>query len=533
MTGAAAGKSAIEAGREALARSDWLAAKDRFRAALAESDTADAHEGLSWAAWYLDDADTAIAAREAAYRIYRRTGDRAGAARMAIWAAIDYLEFRGAMAVAGGWFARAERLLDGLDPVAEHGWLHLHRGALALEVEGDVEAARAHAHDAIRIGQAVGDADVELIGLALQGLAQVAAGQVSDGMPLLDEAAAAALAGELEAPVSAGWARCYVIYGCEFVRDHDRAAQWCEETAELAERLNLRYLFRVCRTHLAGVMVGYGAWAEAERELADAIDQLERTRPGQAVEGVVRLAELRRRQGRREEAVRLFEQASEHPLAAVGLAAAALDSGDAETAAEIGSSCLETLPPAMRALRCLPLEVLVCARAELGDTDGARAALADLRVLAESFRTPYVRAACDYCEAAVARAEGDLEAARVGFQRAAERYTGGRSPYEAAVAQEALARVLSELGDGERARAAAAAAKRALEVLRGRPGEILTRREHEVLRLVADGLSDDQIAERLVLSPHTVHRHIANIRTKLRVNSRTAAVAKAGRQGLL
>ena len=533
MADAAADKTATEEGRDALLRSDWPAAAERFRTALAETDTADAHEGLSWAAWYLDDADAAIAAREAAYRIYRRTGQRAGAARMAIWAAVDYLEFRGALAVAGGWFARAERLLDGLETVAEHGWLHLHRGALALEMEGDVEAARVHADDAIRIGQEVGDADVELIGLALRGLAQVAAGAVSEGMPLLDEAAAAALSGELEAPVSAGWARCYVIYGCEFVRDHDRAAQWCEETAELAERLNLRYLFRVCRTHLAGVMVGYGAWAEAERELADAIDQLERTRPGQAVEGVVRLAELRRRQGRREEAVDLFEQASEHPLAAVGLAAAALDGDDAETAAQIAGSCLEALPPDMRALRCLPLELLVCARAELGDTGGARGALADLRALAVTLGTPHAAAGCDYCDAAVALAERDLEAARDGFQRAAERYAGARSPYEAAVARQALARVLTELGDEQRARAEAAAAEHALEALRGRPGEILTRRESEVLRLVADGLSDDQIADRLVLSPHTVHRHVANIRTKLRVNSRTAAVAKAGRQGLL
>jgi DNA-binding NarL/FixJ family response regulator len=67
----------------------------------------------------------------------------------------------------------------------------------------------------------------------------------------------------------------------------------------------------------------------------------------------------------------------------------------------------------------------------------------------------------------------------------------------------------------------------------GGDSEVLTRREREVLRLVADGLSDDQIAERLVLSQHTIHRHVANIRTKLRVNSRAAAVAKAGRQGLL
>ena len=460
---------------------------------------------------------------------------------MAIWAAIDYLEFRGAMAIAGGWFARAERLLDGLDPVSEQGWLHLHRGAIALEMEGDVEAARSHASEAMRIGQEVEDGDVEMIARALDGLAQVAAGRLAAGMPLLDEAAAAALSGELEAAVSVGWARCYVIYGCEFARDHDRAAQWCEETARLAERMGLRYLFRVCRTHLAGVMVGYGAWAEAEAELAQAIQQLSETRPGQALEGIVRLAELRRRQGRLEEAEQLFEQAGEHPLAAVGLAAVALDRGDASSALEIASACLEGIPDGMRSLRSLPLELVVCARAMLDDAAHARAALAELRALAEEIRSSHLAAACAYCGAAVALAEGDHRAAREGFQSAATQYAAARSPYEAALARQELARVLALLGQEARAEAEAATARTELERLRAvqpaagaRTGaELLTQRESEVLRLVADGLSDEQIADRLVVSRHTVHRHIANIRTKLRVSSRAAAVAKAGREGLL
>jgi pimeloyl-ACP methyl ester carboxylesterase/DNA-binding CsgD family transcriptional regulator len=61
----------------------------------------------------------------------------------------------------------------------------------------------------------------------------------------------------------------------------------------------------------------------------------------------------------------------------------------------------------------------------------------------------------------------------------------------------------------------------------------LSARELEVLRLIAAGLSDAAIAERLALSPHTVHRHVANIRTKLRLPSRAAAVAHATRLGLL
>jgi pimeloyl-ACP methyl ester carboxylesterase/DNA-binding CsgD family transcriptional regulator len=68
----------------------------------------------------------------------------------------------------------------------------------------------------------------------------------------------------------------------------------------------------------------------------------------------------------------------------------------------------------------------------------------------------------------------------------------------------------------------------------GEPAAVLlSGREREVLALVARGLSDREIAEQLVVSPHTVHRHVANIRNKLGRGSRTAAVAEAARLGLL
>ena len=62
---------------------------------------------------------------------------------------------------------------------------------------------------------------------------------------------------------------------------------------------------------------------------------------------------------------------------------------------------------------------------------------------------------------------------------------------------------------------------------------LLSRREREVLALIADGLSDREIAERIVVSHHTVHSHVAHIRRKLGSGSRAAAVAEAGRLGLL
>ncbi|WP_238998533.1 response regulator transcription factor [Nocardioides limicola] len=62
---------------------------------------------------------------------------------------------------------------------------------------------------------------------------------------------------------------------------------------------------------------------------------------------------------------------------------------------------------------------------------------------------------------------------------------------------------------------------------------LLTRRETEVLQLIARGLADRQIAARLTLSEHTVHRHVSNILAKLGVGKRSSAVAFAVRHGML
>jgi DNA-binding NarL/FixJ family response regulator len=147
----------------------------------------------------------------------------------------------------------------------------------------------------------------------------------------------------------------------------------------------------------------------------------------------------------------------------------------------------------------------------------------------------------------VAERSGDHEEARRSLEDALDLLTECAAPYEAALARLALSRTLASVG---RAEAAAAEADRASaafgklgatrDVSRAggsagradRLGE-LTPREREVLTLVAQGLSDAEIGERLVVSPHTVHRHVANVRTKLGLHSRAAAVGYATREGLL
>jgi hypothetical protein len=158
-----------------------------------------------------DDAEVVFATRELAFRRYRAAGELRGAARMALWLASDHLEFRGEAAVANGWRERARRLLSGLEEGPEHGWLALLEGALALEVNNDPAAGKELGARAAELGVRLGLIDLQMLGMAVEGLALVTEGQVQEGMRRLDEAVAAAVGGELRDVVSIMFAACYVI----------------------------------------------------------------------------------------------------------------------------------------------------------------------------------------------------------------------------------------------------------------------------------------------------------------------------------
>ena len=533
----------IGAGREALAGGAWEQARACFEEALRQEESAEGWEGLSWACWWMDDGDGALDAREHAYRLYREAGDRRGAARLAIWLGNDHVEFRGALAVGGGWLERARRLLDELEPAPEHGWLAVIEAFDTLE-GGDTAGARELAGRGRELGRRLGVVGLEMFGLATEGLALVSEGEVDRGMRCLDEASAAALAGEFEDLAPAGWTCCYLIYACERVRDYDRAAQWCQEVEQFAARRRIRFLNGTCRAHYAGVLTWHGRWAEAGAELAEAIGSLAATRPFWTAEGVVRLAELRRRQGRVDEARDLFAQAGGHPLAAVGMGELALDTGDLERAADLAEQVLRELPAENRTRRAGALELMARVRAAQGDRDAARPAATELRAIAGAVGTGPLRAAASLAEGLAAE-PGD---ARRRLEDAVELYRRGDAPYETARARIELARVLALLNrpqaaareagaalDALLALGAAGEAARARALLRGlrADGAPLTPRELEVLQLVAGGHGDRAIAAELTISEHTVHRHVANIYVKLRCSTRAAAVAEAGRLDLL
>ncbi|HEY8465577.1 MAG TPA: LuxR C-terminal-related transcriptional regulator [Solirubrobacterales bacterium] len=542
----------LRAGNDELTAGNWSAARECFERALARSEAPEALEGLGWTAWWLADADLVFDARERAYRAYRERGDDVAAGRIATWLAADFREFRGEIALARGWLERAHRLLDDKPEGAEHGWLALTDADFALNLDEDREACLEAAARAATLGRRLGSPDLEAVGLALEGVAMVGSGQLEEGMRRLDEASAIAVGERIEAPLASAWTLCCVVSASESIGDFARAAEWCTVMRRFAERWGGRQIMGMCRTSYGRVLATRGEWSEAEDELTAAVEDFNASRPGMAAGGLVRLAELRARQGRAEEARKLFERAG--PAGLIGLGNLALASGDAVEAVELAERVLRRLPDSSLLDRLPALELLARARAARGEAEAARQAVAAVERAAAHYSTPYLRARALVAAADVARGADDHELARQRYEDAIDCFEEGAAPYDAALARLGLAEALLELGRAEHAAAAADAARatferlgatrdseRAAELIArtaptdgaaGGLGE-LTARELEVLRLVAKGMSDSEIAEELIVSPHTVHRHIANVRTKLNLPSRAAAVAYAARHGLL
>jgi DNA-binding CsgD family transcriptional regulator len=542
----AASAQLLAVGWAALAERRWETARECFERALAEHPAAAAYEGLSWAAWWLDDAETVFAARERAFALYRDVGDAAGAARMATWLASDQLDFHGAAAVAGGWLARAHRLLDPLEPGPDHGWLAFMDGYVAHGA-GASEQAAEQARACARLGRAFAVPDLEMLGLALEGATLVARARTGEGMRRLDEAAATALEARATVPISGAWACCFLVGACVAVRDYERAFAWCDRIAEFAERHRSRYMLAFCRAEYGLVHLWRGRWAEAERMLESSIEDFSRARPAMVGGPLVALAELRRRQGRAAEAAALLDSAGSSGAAQLVRGRLALGDGDAGRAAELAERVLRRLPEHWSLGRVPAVELLAEARTACGELEAAGAAVAALRAVALDVGTRPLEAAAALAAGRLAARNGDHVAARPPLEDAVDGLDGCGAPFEAAEARTALAETLLALGRAaEAAEEAAGAAKRlaslgavpaaerarrVLQAARSAAGTgglgALTPRERAVLDLLAAGMTNREIADALVISPHTVHRHVSHILRKLDLPSRTAAAAVA------
>jgi DNA-binding CsgD family transcriptional regulator len=550
----------IEAGREAVTRGDWEEARAAFEHALDIEETPEALEGLAEARWWQHEEKGTFEARERAYHLYLKRDDRRSAARMATWLAMDSIEFRGEPAVANGWMQRAQRLLEGLEDTPEFGWLMLWKAYLALNLQNDTVATRELAAKAAAAGRALRLLDLEMLALATEGMALVSEGQIQDGMRRLDEAAAAAIGGEMSDRNAVWTTLCTVMTACDRTRDYDRAVQWSGRVRDLSHKWGFEGLFTPCRPHYAAVLMWRGEWDEAEQQLITACDEYARLRPLMAGESIVRLAELRWRQGRWDEAAELFRRVEHEGIAQPGRAELALSTGDSAAARSFAEKYLRNLPAEDRMERAIGLELMVRATATMSEFAAAEEPLAELQRIAQHVGVKPIKASAAFAVASLAAARGDHDKSRTSLEDAVGLYERSGAPFEAARARLHLARSLVDLkrqvdagreaalalqsfrrvGAAREAEAAAAflADLEAPSALLGRVSNPagLSPREIEVLAVVAAGKSNLEIASDLFLSVRTVERHISTIYEKLGAHGKAAramATAYALKNGLV
>ena len=515
-------------GADAFEARDWSRARDLLRDAVSADTSDEALEMLAVSSWWLDDGPTARLARECQYRSLRRAGDDLGAARVAIALAWDATIFASDTAVARGWAARARSLLESTPPGEEHAWLELREATLDGAGSATYAEIRRRAHG-------LGAFDAEMTAAVLEGDARVAEGEIEGGLACMDEALAAACGDELEHPVAITFACCQLFAACGRVRDYDHAFQWCQRVADLCERRNIWSVLSATRCSYAAILIARGRFAEAERLLVAAESRYGgKELPNHRARALAWLADLRFRQGRLDEAKRLIERAAPEPARHVTAAAIALAQGRGDDAGEHAAAYLRQADPEQVVARAAALEILVRAEILSGRAGRAAELQQELAALAEQVGRPSVAGPSLVARAAVDEHRGDLESARLALADAVELFERGKAPYEAAIASIELARVLTAAGrpeDGRKSRALGEQRLRELRAVDGAPA-LLTTRELAVLQLVAEGLSNPDIGRRLVISTHTVHRHVSNIMRKLAASSRAAAVARAAQLGL-
>ncbi len=540
---------AMTPAEDALRSGEWTLARDCFAAVVAEHPRAGAYEGLAQSLWWLDDPGC-LEAREAAYRLYRSTdADDVGAARAATALSYDALLFGAGVAVARGWWGRAHDLLDSMPERAEHGWLAVREGELALAIEQDAAAARSAGDRAWAVGRRLGNVDLQFVGMALSGRAATSAGDPASGMPQLDSAVAAATAGEVSDLMWMGKICCWLIIACQETQDVGRADEWCRRVEAICQRQNLTPLFNVCRIQHSSILIARGTWSQAERGLLAVLDGFVTSRRNSYLDAVVQLGELRRRQGRWPEAIALLAQAEFHPSAIVTRAMIQLAEGEPSAAWGAVRRLILTIPASNRLARARVLLPAVLTAYAAGDLAAAGDAAEELQETAVLMGTDALLGLAAVAAATLA----DDDAARELWRDAVRRFHDAGLPFDEAESRLRLAESLIQGGDVAAAAeqvstairdltslgAAAAVTEGAslVEHIRTAPGGKadggLTGREAQVLRLVADGMNNQQIADTLVLSPHTVHRHIANILTKLDRPTRAGAAAYAITNGLL
>lgn len=529
--------------REAFARRDWSRAFDGFAVAAGDLGGDDLFRQAD-AAWWLGRIDDALRLYERSVHALVADGRVQRAALAALLLGAHAMEC-GEEAVGSGWMNRARRLLADAPEGAEHGY-PLYWDIFAALGRGELDRAGELAEQMQLLGRRHDDRNLVAVGVMAEGRVHVKRAAVARGMELLDEAMVMVVSDDLH-PLWTGAIYCHLMDVCHELQDLERAARWTDATARWCDAVGEAVVYRgICRVHRAQVFQRQGAWARAEDEARRAGEALPRVHVGTGAEAHYELGEIHRLRGdldRAEESYRQAHRLGRTPQPGLALLRAAQGAADA-ACVSLRTALAERTG---HALERVPLcAALVDVAVAVGEVEAARAACAELRQTAGTFESPGLQATARQAHGALLLADGEPTAALADLHAACRNWHDLEAPHEAARTRLLRARAHQSLGDVDAAlldldaaestftSLGATAAVRETEVLRdaivGRPAappDGLSPREVEILRLVARGLTNRQIADELTISDKTVARHVANVYLKIHVGTRAAATAYA------
>jgi class 3 adenylate cyclase len=481
----------LEAARDAVLRQEWVRGLELFKQAQAVGQLAPEDlESMGEAAWWAARPDEGIEALRRAYSAYLGAGKQARAAYVAVSLAREYgVKF--ATSVSAGWLKRAKRLLDMEPEAAEHGYLYARECVLAMN-GGQLDEAIELARRTADIGVRMGDPNLQAIGAVCHGAALVEKGDVAAGLSLIDDAAVAAVSGELGL-YATGMVYCNTIATCCEIADFRRAADWSDAARQWSESHPEQPLIPGdCRVHQAEVLAMRGAWAEAEESARRGAEELRAfNRLYHVGEAFYQIGAIRLRMGDLPAALDAFRQASElgrDPQP--GLSLLALEEGRVDASmASIRRALEEESTSKLARARLLPAFIEISLRSR--NADAARQAVDELESIATTYEAPTLRAAADFSRGAMLLAAGDAKAAARSLRSAVTQWQAVEAPYEGARARTLLAQAIRHQGDNEGAVLELRAARAAFEKLGAVPD--VKRVDAQLLELVADGDATDAV----------------------------------------
>ncbi|HJW67602.1 MAG TPA: tetratricopeptide repeat protein [Gaiellaceae bacterium] len=440
---------AVDVARNAAERHSWREAYDAYTGSDDSGLTPDDQEQFADAAWWTGKIDEAIGLRERSYAGFSAAGDRLGAARLALTLSWDHLN-RGAFAVSRGWFANAERLLEGQPEAREHGFLALSRGITTLFAEGNIDDALPELERAHEIAARAGDRDTQVLALVGKGRAFVQRGDVEQGLAILDEASTSAVSGELR-PYATGLVYCATITSCQHVGDYRRAAEWTEAASRWCEQEDMNGFPGACRIHRAEIMRLRGDWPEAEKTALAACEEVHDFDRLVTAGGYYEIGEIRRRRGdfaAAEEAFRTANELGRSPQP--GLALLQLAQGKVDSAVAGVTRRLAEMDEPLERVRMLPALAEIALAA--GDLDTARSAAAELQQIVDSYkigdrRAPAFDATVNLTLGQIELAGQDWDDASRDLRRARDEWQEIGAPYETAQARMLLGIAFRHQGD--------------------------------------------------------------------------------------